>query len=274
MCADCGRYDVKGGFAQGVDDDFRLAKQSDGKEGGAHAAGCVATHVFVLPAAGFIGPGASAVSENRRSAGEADLSAVRMSAEVEVHAGLGGFRDDFRRVHEQNAGGVFRGFFDGFVQVAGFVEVDIVQAQEPNGVIAFLNGLGFIHEHSDAALFQARHHLQPVMIAENAADSIGGVNVGGEGVHEREGFVIVSEGAESIVAGEDAEIVLEGGEGGGQALSFIHHAFDVQVGQMEDAKILKGAGQMRNGDLMLHDGVTQGVAHGDGPDARELEECF
>ena len=89
-----------------MDDDFGLAEEANGKKGGTDPARGVATHGVMLPGAGFIGAWAATMGDDRFSAWEADLPAVRMAAEVEVHSSCEGFGNDFRRMHQKDADGI------------------------------------------------------------------------------------------------------------------------------------------------------------------------
>ena len=63
-------------FVKGVDDDFGLAEYSNRKEGGANPPRGIATHGFMLPWAGFIGPCTSAMGNYGLPAWKADLAAM------------------------------------------------------------------------------------------------------------------------------------------------------------------------------------------------------
>jgi len=159
-------------LGQGDQGDFAGAVEPQGDAGGAGAPAGVAGHLLILPCAGSgitRGPG---VGEDGALIRQADLSAVGVAAEVETGVALGCFFVCLRRVGEEDGEGLRRDIPKGGFGVGHFVEMRIIDADDPDPFSVALYRPGFVNKHDQAGLLKIRGHFQAVMVAKYSQDAV------------------------------------------------------------------------------------------------------
>lgn len=200
------------------------------------------------------------------------MSAMGVAAEHEGEAGVGGLAVDFRGVGEQDGDGTGRDGVGGLVDVVCAVVVGVVDSGEVDLLLVAGEGDGLIHEHADVHVFDGGEHADGVVVAEDGVD--GGVDLGAELAEGFEGGIEGAEGLAAVVAGEDAEIVLEAGQHEGEAAHGFRVKVGVEIGDVKDGEAVERGREMREDDGIGEDADFLGVSEAEGVEACEFEGGF
>ena len=193
-----------------------------------------------------------------------------VSAEHEVEAGVGGLAVDLGGVGEEDGGGVGRDVGGCVVDVVGAVVVGVVDSGEVEVLVSAGDGGGLVEEHADAHGFDGGEHADAVVVAEYGEDGAVEVETSlSEGV---ERGVEGAEGLAAEVAGEDAEVVLEGGEEFDETLHGTGVHVGVQVGEVEDGEAVEERWEAGQEDMVMADLDAGGVVVAAPVEAGELEQ--
>lgn len=200
------------------------------------------------------------------------MSAVGVSAEHEGEAGVSGLAVDFRSMGEQDGDGAGGNVGGGLVDVVCAVVVGVVDSGEVDLLLAAREGDGLVHEHAYVHVFNGGEHTDGVVVAEDGVD--GGVNMRAEMVEAFEGELNGAEGFSAVVAGEDAEVVLEAGKHEGEAADGFRIVVGVEVRDLEDGEAVESRWQVGQGYRVGEDADFLGVSAAECVEACEFECCL
>ena len=108
--------------------------------------------------------------QDRNAAGQANLPAMRVSAQHQIEAGVRRLPVDFRSVREQDRNATMRDLRRRFFDVVGPVEMRVVDPREINRSRPALDGDAFVEQHADAERLQVGNHGDRIVVAEHRID--------------------------------------------------------------------------------------------------------
>ncbi len=181
-----------------------------------------------------------------------------VTAQRQIETGVRGVPIGFRRMRQEDGGGVGRNVLGGLVEVVHLEIVRIVDAGQVNGRAAPFQTDRFIEQQSDTQRFDGRDHADGVVVAQDGVDRV--VQMRPHlGQRFEGGFVgAISLGPE--VASHDADIIIHllqaFDQGGG--IRFVH--VQMQIAEVEQGEAIEGGGQPGNDDLVAVDANVGGIA--------------
>jgi hypothetical protein len=262
------------GADEGDVGDFGGAVEAEGHAYRAEAAVDVELHVVDLEEA-FDVLLAHGGKDEGADDGEADLAAVGVAGEHEVDGGEAGMAADVvgvvGLVAEQDGGGAVGEVGDGEVEV-GVAGSGVVGSAEPEDVAAALDGGVAVDEDGQAVGFEGRDDVgwagDGVVVAEDA-EALGNLEAGEDLCADAGGLPGEGEGQGAVadeVAGDDDELGVEGVDLVDDLFEEpgLGELFEVDVGDLDEAEVLEGVGQIGDGegavdDLELVSTVCTGV---------------
>ena len=93
--------------------------------------------------------------------------------------------------------------------IVASIVVIVIDARDPQLGIAASKGDRLVEQHPGTHFLDARHHLEPVMISEDGQRSEFAVNGFEHVLQTIHGFNDRSADVEAVIAGDDAEVVIE-----------------------------------------------------------------
>ncbi len=123
----------------------------------------------MYPATGNQGTSNLAGNDNRDSSREANLAAVRVTAQQEIETKALGFFEGLRAVGEENAAGMSRNMRAHTCEIVSFVVVGVVNAGDPERGVVFFNFQGLVEQEGQTGLLKFWHHFNEVVVAKDRA---------------------------------------------------------------------------------------------------------
>jgi len=194
---------------------------------------------------------------------------MRVAAKIKLETAIGRLAVEIGRVGQQYGEGFRRNRFNHPLQVVGFVEMRIIDAAQPEGVVAPLQRDGFIQQQANAARFECVGHFNEVMIAENGE----GIRLDRLAEPQRflHGAVVAVEGALPEVAGDDAEVILQRGQPFDEHVRQFRVVVQMQVAQMQEGEAVERGREIGEDEPVLPDLERQAVAASDAVESGQLE---
>jgi hypothetical protein len=240
--------------------DFRLAEKARRIGRGAGAPRGVAEHLVRLPAARYVAPGAGTVGQDRNLSRQADLAAMGMPAEIKPGPGSDRFGNDFGGMCQEDFECIRRDSGAGCSEVMSPVEVGVVDTEEVQRLSLATNRQGFIEQHAQAATLEVGHLFDKIVITQDAVDSVPAGEVRQQALHPGQGYAVITGGAETEIPGYDAEVEALFLHQFSKFCTAVGHAIDMQVGQVQDAQVMKGGWEVGKRRPVFYDSKVDGVA--------------
>jgi uncharacterized membrane protein len=133
-----------------------------------------------------------------------------MATEVEVYAVAGGVGSKFRTVYEENGKAVEGDAVESAGQVVAMVAVGVVDAGEPYAFAAHLEGEVLVHEDGKPHFTKGVHKGGDVVITQDGCAAVNGFHGVHEASHAFENVLVRSAECVPVVAGERAEVGVNG----------------------------------------------------------------
>src|ERR1019366_2728214 len=178
--------------------DLRRTIEAYGDDAGSGTRGGIAGHVAVAPGSGSHPPRQHRVECQRYCPRQADLASVRMSAQEQIKAGMGGLSEDFGRMRQQDGKCSLGNLRPGFFNIVDPEVMRIVDSGEVYCLIAAFDYLAFVLQHSYAHGLQPWQHLDSVVITEHTKDRL--LQVAHHSCHARQRSIVRAESLAAIVA--------------------------------------------------------------------------
>jgi hypothetical protein len=240
--------------------DFRSAEKTCRVGGGAGAPRGVAEHVARLPASSYVAAVAGTVSQDRNLSRQADLTAMGMSAEIEVGPSRDRLRNNFGGMCQQDFESVRRDSGISCSKVMSPIEVRIIDSEQVQRLRLAVDRQRFIEQHAQAATLEIRHLFNEVMIAQDAVDPVLTGEMRQQLLHHGQGYTVVTGGAETEISGYDTEVEALFLQQLSQSCAAVGHAVDMQVGQVQDAQAIEGRGEIGERNQVFYNPEVDGVA--------------
>lgn len=172
--------------------------------------------------------------------GQANLTPMRVPAQLQRKTVGCGFGIGFWTVREENHKRILRSFFSRPGEIVCLKIMRVVHSRDPQGITAAPDFRRFVQENRNPVPLEVQHHFQGIMIPKDAPAI--GCQCLPELGHSPHGVTMVSVHAIPVVTREDRRVVRglmdqinhDRHEGGFQIA--------VQVGEMQETKSLEGRG--------------------------------
>lgn len=127
----------------------------------------------MLPATGDEFSRHTARHNQRMTARQTNLPAVRVPAQHQLKSLIGGLGKSLRTVRKQDRAVIAGDSCSGFGDVMGFVEMGIVDSADPKMPSLALEACRLVQQSRETDSLQRRDHFEKVMIAENREPRLG-----------------------------------------------------------------------------------------------------
>ena len=145
--------------------------------------------------------------QDRNAARQADLPAVRMSAQHQVEAGVRGLPVDFGGVRQQDRDLAGWNILSRFFDVVGAIKMRVVHPSEIDRSRAAPYGEAFVEQRANAKRFEVGNHGNRIMVAEHRVDVA--TQLLTQTRHGFEAGHAIAVGAPAIVARQHTKIIVE-----------------------------------------------------------------
>ena len=184
-----------------------------------------------------------------------------VAAQIEVHASLGSFLIDFRRVRQKHLAAIPRHGRECRRQIVSAVVVRVVNTGNPNTLVAGGDFRCLVDKHPDAHCLELAGHLAGVVIAQNAEDAMPCPHRGNHRPHPGVDLFARTMNLKPVISGEDAEIYRRLRDGRGHRLRQSIHAIDMEIGELENLEAVERRRQPGNLELDAAYFRPQSIGH-------------
>jgi len=239
--------------------DLWPAKKPRWVGGGAGAPRCVAGHAFSLPAPCNVAPLAGAVGQNRDFTRQANLTAMGMSAEVQMSLICNRFGDNFGGMCQQDFETLGWDPGVGSGKIVGTVKVGVIDADQVQGLLFAVDRQRLVEQHTQTKTLEVGDFFNEVMVSQDTVNPMLAGEVRQQSLHSGQGLTVVPGRIETKIAGDHAEIEMQFINQRGQLCAAIGHAVDVQIGQVQDAQAVEGGRKICERNLVFFDPEVDGI---------------
>jgi hypothetical protein len=221
---------------------FTLAVESHRESNGPRSLTGVALHFTVTPPTPMEFASMIKVGEQRDTSWKADLSPVRMAAQIQTVSIVGCNIKQFRSMDKDDFKALTR-FFQALYCLVRVVIVGIIDTRYCDPGISLLNGRCFIGQNPNAHVLQAIYHKIAVMVSQNGQNAVFGSNRFCYSPHRLYHALECAMGPFTIITSEDTQIITQVANLFAYHVIYVFRSVEVKVCQVENAVSIESSWQ-------------------------------